>query len=99
VIHNPEKSMRDLVLSLTQIAVSSHQAEIEQTYCDAVDYAEHREWGIGLELLCINLYEYEFPLPNPIYEKIVQLANKWGIDQHYVEVLRELIPDSAEPTN
>lgn len=94
MIQDPEQAMRDLVERLAQIPLQSHQAEIQETYHAAVDYAEHNEWGLGLEILCDNLYEYDFPLPQPIFEQIALLGDRWEIDSERIQILRDLIPAS-----
>ncbi len=90
-----EQAMADLVQALGPVHVTLHKAEVEQTLLDAVYYADHNEWGLGLEILCDNLYEFDFPLPKAIFDQISTLGNLWGIDQHRIEMLRELIVDGG----
>ncbi len=90
-----EHPMLDLIQALRQVTVTSHKLEIERTLHDALDYVDHNEWGLGLEVLCDNLYEYEFPLPKAIFDQILTLGNRWGIDQSRIEMLRQLIVDGG----
>ena len=90
-----EQAMANLVQGLGQVHVTLHKTELEQTMLDAVYYAEHNEWGLGLEILCDNLYEYDFPLPKSSFDQISSLGKLWEIDWHRIEMLRGLIVDRA----
>ena len=96
---DPEQAMKDLVQALVAVRVTLYEAEIKQTLLDAVDYAQHNEWGLGLEIVCDNLYEYDFPLPKSIFDQISSLGVSWEIDPYRIAMLRELIVDTAKPND
>jgi hypothetical protein len=85
------KAIKDLVQSLREVRAEHHQAEFEETYRNAIEMADHGEWGVGLEILCENLFEYNFPLPKLQFDQILSLGSMWGTDTRCIERLRDLI--------
>lgn len=42
-----------------------------------------REWGIGFENLCTQLYEFEIPIPTEVYRRIKAIGQYMKIDRNY----------------
>jgi hypothetical protein len=48
---------------------------------ECISLAEHSEWGVALENLCVQLYEYDI-VPSKIeLDKIKSIADKMGMGQ------------------
>jgi len=60
-------------------------------YKNAIEFAEHREWGVSYELLCEQLYEFEVDIEVDEYSEIKVLGKKMDIDEMYWNNLKQLI--------
>ena len=87
---DPEAEIRQLVASLAAIPVREHHSEIAKTLKDVLDYAQHNECGLAVEILCENLYEYAFSLPQSLLVKIEALVNWLGTERGSFERLLRL---------
>ncbi|HAZ14735.1 MAG: hypothetical protein A2X86_12815 [Bdellovibrionales bacterium GWA2_49_15] len=45
-----------------------------------VELATHLEWGVALEILCDQLYEYEIGINSSTYDKISRLKNMMDVN-------------------
>jgi hypothetical protein len=48
---------------------------------------EAGEWGIALENLCTQLYEYDIPIPRHLLDEIALLGHKMKLEPDYWESL------------
>jgi hypothetical protein len=55
------------------------------------EFAEHDEWGLAYETLCDQIYGYNIPITNKLYEEIVTYGKSIQIDETYYLPLKELI--------
>ena len=46
-----------------------------------------REWGVALENLCTQLYEYDVEVPGPILDEIAELGRRMRLDPQLWEIL------------
>jgi len=84
----PAKKLTTLLDKLAAIPLAQHREKIEFTLADARSLAAHGEWGLGLENLCSNLYEFDFPLTPELFREIETLAVEWGLDHSWIDPLR-----------
>lgn len=47
---------------------------------DAMDLINHSEYGVALELLCVQLYEYDITISNNIKSVIIDLVIDMGLN-------------------
>lgn len=52
--------------------------------------AENREWGLALENLCTQLYEYDLTISQEQYMELEEMINKMELDNIYLNQLRKL---------
>ena len=64
---------------LAAVPLSRHQSEVQTCLADARDLAEHSEWGVALENLCQNFYEWSFPLTRDHLHSLVHLSESYGL--------------------
>lgn len=50
---------------------------------DLIDFAIHGEWGIALEGLASNLYEYDIPVSRTTYDEIVRLGTLMQLNEEW----------------
>lgn len=50
-----------------------------------------REWGVGFENLCTQLYEYDVNISLELYSKIISAGDSMGLPAETWEMLEELI--------
>jgi hypothetical protein len=62
-----------------------------QDLADYRDFVEHGEGVVALENLCENLYEYDIPLPRPIFEQIAATAQAAGVRAHRWNFVERLV--------
>ena len=48
---------------------------------NAYELVEAREWGVALELLCTQLFEYDAVVPLDIREEIAAVGGLMGLDE------------------
>ena len=57
----------------------------------AIEYVDFNEWGLALEMLCDQLYEFEVHIQESELREIETLADEMHLDPKRVVVLRELV--------
>ena len=78
-------------LEITNIA-NEYIGKLPQGDIDSiVSLASHREWGVALENLCTQIYEYELKVPRQTFLKIEEMVKKMNLDSTYLDDLSELI--------
>lgn len=58
---------------------------------DIISFTENSEWGIALDLLCNQIYEYNISITNDLFSRIINIAKKMEMDSSTWEFLRTLI--------
>lgn len=61
------------------------------TYSDVVDLCENNECGVGLEILCTQIYEFSVEITEKQYAEICVISSMLGIDSSYYSILEDLI--------
>ena len=56
-----------------------------------IEFADHNEWGLALDTLCSQIYEYGIVITKDIYEEIKQLGNCMEIDETTWSYLKTLV--------
>jgi hypothetical protein len=72
-----------LLLLLEDLAVirpTHHQAQIAFTFAEARNLFDHGEEVVAFEILCSNLYEFDFPLTKALYERIASVGESWHVE-------------------
>ncbi len=65
---------------------------LRQSDVDSIrNLLEHAEWGIALEDLCAQLFEYDASLTEKEFEDVRGVCESIGIDRSDWEPLRDLI--------
>ncbi len=58
---------------------------------DAIELLNHNEWGLALSLISDQLYEYDIPIDNSIYDQIERLGSQMKMPSSEWTMLKELI--------
>lgn len=58
---------------------------------DAIELLEYNEWGLALSLISTQLYEYDVPIDDSIYDQIEWLGSQMNMPPAEWTMLRELI--------
>jgi hypothetical protein len=75
---------------LAEISQQLSAAEANQV----VDYIDHNECGLALELLIYFLGDQDLrPITRSVFDSITGLIATMHLDEHYVEVVRPLVQD------
>ncbi len=88
---NPEHELKAVLEKLAAVPIDRHRSEIEKSLRDAGDLASLNEWGVALETLCENLYEWDFPLTRELFIDLQRLASQWGLEPRYMEMIQRLL--------
>ena len=73
-------SDEDFERRLTRVAEAFVGRVPEEDIRSATDLFTHREWGVGLELLCGQLDEHDVRLAPREYAELLTLASRMGVD-------------------
>jgi hypothetical protein len=69
-----------------------YNGKLPQSDIDSiVVLASHREWGVALENLCTQIYEYELKVSKQSFFKIKEMITKMKLDTRYLDDLSELV--------
>ena len=60
-----------------------------------IEFAIHREWGLALDTLCFQLYEYEVPITPEEFKEIKSLSEAIKINKKILILLKQLIKKEA----
>ena len=94
---NPGKNktieiVQDLKLILENSDLNLDQKEnLDKIIIDTLEFIKHNEWGVGLECMSDNLYEFSIPLNKEIVNKTKEVCIMGNIKDHYYTSLEELI--------
>lgn len=61
-----------------------------ENIADARDLIDHGEYGVALELVCTQLYEYDVPVPTETYRLIEQCGRIMQMNEASWAFLEEL---------
>ena len=75
-------------------AVQCHLAQKDRD--SIVELIQVGEWGIALENICTQLYEYEAPVSWVTYQQIKKCGERMKLSAHSWEFLRELVVHPGE---
>jgi hypothetical protein len=89
---SPVKKFTALLDKLAAIPPTRAREELMFTLAEGRSLAASGEWGLGLEMVCCNLCEFDFPLTLELFREIESLADEWGINRSWVEPLKRLLP-------
>ncbi len=84
--------IRQELLAVLEVCAPDLAKVPHDTYESVSSLAKAGEWGVGLEILCDQLYEYEIPLPRALYARIVHLGKALEIAPSRLDMLKELAP-------
>ena len=83
----PEHIEKELLSILETVKGQLNESDFESIY----ELIEAREWGVGFENLCTQLYEYDVNVSIELYGKIKSAGNSMGLPAKTWEMLEELI--------
>ncbi len=63
----------------------------EEDHQNIIDLAEHNEWGVALDSLCHQLYEYDIKITKSDYDEICGLGKEMGMNVDEWLFLKELV--------
>ena len=75
-MHQNEKKLRKLINSFERSALAERLPEL-------IDYIEHNEFGLSLEILSSWIYEYDVAVLPEQEERIMELSDGMGIPRDY----------------
>ena len=55
------------------------------------EFIEHREWGVGFETLCAQIFEYNIQISNEFYKKLSAIGESMDIESFIWTPLEKLI--------
>ena len=80
--NNLEKRIINLVNKISSLP--------EQDKKNIIEFAENNEWGIALDTLCNQIYEYGIVITQSIYDEIVIIGNEMEMEYSTWDFLEEL---------
>ena len=60
----------------------------EKDVSEALDLAEHDEFGVSFELICTQLFEYDVKVSADVYRKLEALGKSMNIDESVWQILK-----------
>ena len=72
------------------ISQTSHMLP-EQNIRDAKELLEYGEWGLAIDLICTQLYEYDVVITEDLYMQIIETFKLTEIDIQEWKCLKELL--------
>ncbi len=81
------------LLTILELCAPALAKVPHDTYKSVSSLAKAGEWGVGLEILCDQLYEYDIPRSRALYARIVRLGKAMGISPSRLDMLSELVSE------
>ena len=85
------RKLRELIAALRDVPIQEHEDRLTFTFDEADDLVDHGEEGVAFELLCDNLYEFDFPLSPESLQVFRELAPLLSPGTERLSFLSELI--------
>ena len=87
-----QEIIQDLKSILENADLNTDQKEyLNKIITDTFEFTQNNEWGVGLECMSDNLYEYSIPLTKGILDKIKTACKLGNLKDHYSITLEELV--------
>lgn len=84
---NKEKYYLDKLKKVFEVSKPYISAE---RYESCIELIEHNELGVALEILCANIEDNEFKIPNSLYLDIKEILENWhcvhNIDYYDIQI-------------
>jgi hypothetical protein len=58
---------------------------------EAKDFLDYDEWGLALETICTQLYEYDVAISDELYKTIERLGQQMKMSSEEWTMLKELV--------
>lgn len=89
--HEKEQELLAILMVCTPALAEADDYTVESV----ASLAKAREWGVGLENLCDQLYEYEIPLSRALHARMVRLGQAMEMNPSTWDMLEELVSEEA----
>ena len=84
--------VQELKLILKNPDLNLDQKEkLDKIIKDTIEFIKYNEWGVGLECMSDNLYEFSIPLNQEIVNKTKEACKIGRLQDHYYTSLEELV--------
>lgn len=70
----------EIEATLINLARETHQSLPNDTAATVIELAQAGEWGIALEILCEQLFEYDISISRAARDRIAALGGQMGLD-------------------
>ncbi len=80
-----QTATRDLEANLAQLLATASTGLRPESVANLHELVAHGEYGVALENLCEELYEWDIAVPADSLRQIVALGSGMGIDPSYWE--------------
>lgn len=84
-----KKPVKTLLIKLSESARRLGLKEVD--FNTAVEFVEHREYGLCFDTIVTQLYEYDVPISEAFYLSVCEIANEIQTPEESFSFLAELI--------